>query len=397
MLAMYSYLANLSPLKRMINLLHRYILKQVFLASLGAVSFFIVVLVVGDALRDVLQQLINNQVSWNGFFQLLILIIPGVIPYALPMGFLLGILLVLGRLSSQHEITAIKAAGINLYTLICSILFLTFAGTVLSVLINLYYAPLADTAYKNGIVNAIRHDPLRFIKPHTFIKTFPGYVIYTEGQEKQQLKDIWLWEMDKNNHVSTFIKARKGAFSYDEAQEAILLKLINGSGERRSSHKNLGEYDSQNPSITFKELSLSLSLDKILGKKRVDRKLAFYTFGELLQERKNLIETYENDPSEENYKNKIQIQLEIQKKFAMAFSIFSLVAIAIPLGIKTSRSETSANLALALGLALSYYLLLVVLSWLQKQPHLRPDLLVWIPNLLFQAVGIYWIYRVNKR
>lgn len=381
----------------MIKLLHRYIFKQVFFTSFSAVAFFIVVLVVGDALRDVLQQLINNQVSWNGFFQLLLLIIPGVVPYALPMGFLLGILLVLGRLSAQHEITAIKAAGINLYTLICSILFLSFVGTVLSVLINLYYAPLADTAYKNGIVNAIRHDPLRFLKPHTFIKTFPGYVIYTEGQEHQQLRDIWIWEMSSKNNMSTFIKARKGTFSYDEQKEAILLKLFNGSGEKRSSRQNPGEYDPQSPSITFKELSIALSLDKILGKKRIDRKLAFYTFGELLQERQRLVNLYKKNPTEEAYKNKIQIQLEIQKKFAMAFSIFSLVAIAIPLGIKASRSETSANLALALGLALTYYLCLVVLSWLQKEPHLRPDLLIWIPNLLFQGLGAYWIYKLNKR
>lgn len=373
----------------MIRIFHRYIFKQVLITSLASLAFFITVLVLGDALRDVLQKLINNQVSWSGFLQLLLLMIPGAIPYALPMGLLLAILLVLGRLSAQNEITALKAAGVHTYTIICSILLIAFMGTVLSILINLYYAPLADTAYKKGIVNAIRQEPLRFIKSHTFIKTFPGYVIYTGKHEGQQIKDIWIWELDAHNKVDTFIKAQSGTFIYNEARESIILKLGQGSGEKRSS----SNATSQNPSITFQELSLSLSLEKILGKKSIDRKLAFHTLGELLTKRREVLARGASHTDAE----RIRIQLEIQKKFAMAFSIFSLVAIAIPLGITAMRTETSANLAIAVGLALGYYLMLVIISWVQKQPSLRPDLLIWLPNILFQSVGAYWIYRMSRR
>ncbi|MFR6033157.1 MAG: LptF/LptG family permease [Bacilli bacterium] len=88
--------------------------------------------------------------------------------------------------------------------------------------------------------------------------------------------------------------------------------------------------------------------------------------------------------------------MQIQRNFAMAFSIFSMVVLAVPLGIKASRSETFANLAIALALALSYYLLIVLISWLEKYPHCRPDLLVWIPNLLFQSLGVILIWRSSK-
>lgn len=80
----------------------------------------------------------------------------------------------------------------------------------------------------------------------------------------------------------------------------------------------------------------------------------------------------------------------------MAFSIFSMVVLAVPLGIKASRSETFANVAIALALAMSYYMMIVVISWLEKYPHMRPDLLIWLPNIIFQAAGCVLIWRSSK-
>lgn len=80
----------------------------------------------------------------------------------------------------------------------------------------------------------------------------------------------------------------------------------------------------------------------------------------------------------------------------MAFSIFAMVILAVPLGIKAQRTETFANLAMALALALGYYLLMVLISWLEKFPNLRPDILIWIPNLLFLALGLVLLKRASK-
>ena len=45
------------------------------------------------------------------FFELLLLIPPFVLSYALPFGVLTGVLLVLGRMSAEHEIRAIERRG----------------------------------------------------------------------------------------------------------------------------------------------------------------------------------------------------------------------------------------------------------------------------------------------
>ncbi len=96
------------------------------------------------------------------------------------------------------------------------------------------------------------------------------------------------------------------------------------------------------------------------------------------------------------FKDKIKVQTQIQKNFAMAFSIFSMVVLAIPLGIKASRSETLANVGIALALAMTYYMSTVFITWLEAVPELRPDILIWLPNIIFQIFGICLMFRANR-
>ena len=80
----------------------------------------------------------------------------------------------------------------------------------------------------------------------------------------------------------------------------------------------------------------------------------------------------------------------------MAFSVLAFALLAVPLGIKVSRKETSANLGVALALAMGYYFATVVAGWFDNRPELRPDLLMWLPNLAFQALGVWLLRRVDR-
>jgi hypothetical protein len=97
-----------------VNLLDRYIFKSVLGSCLAAVGLFAFVLMLGNALRDLLGYLLAGQITPATFAWLIVLLIPFVISYALPMGMLTGVLLTLGRLSADSEITAMRAAGLSL-------------------------------------------------------------------------------------------------------------------------------------------------------------------------------------------------------------------------------------------------------------------------------------------
>ena len=56
------------------------------------------------------------------FAELLWLLVPYAFSFAMPLGVLIGILLTMGRLSANQELTALKAAGISLYSIAAPVL-----------------------------------------------------------------------------------------------------------------------------------------------------------------------------------------------------------------------------------------------------------------------------------
>ena len=77
------------------NLIHRHIFANVFVTCAAAVSLFGFVLMVGNAMKDILPYVISGQLEIDTTVRLMVLMVPFVTYYALPMGMLTGILLVL--------------------------------------------------------------------------------------------------------------------------------------------------------------------------------------------------------------------------------------------------------------------------------------------------------------
>ena len=86
---------------------------------------------------------------------------------------------------------------------------------------------------------------------------------------------------------------------------------------------------------------------------------------------------------------------QLMSHLASAFSIFSLALLAVPLAVRVGRSETFVNAAVALVVALSYYVLSSAAAWV-KNPVYRPDLLVWLPNLIVIIVAVALLRRASK-
>jgi len=378
------------------NLIHRHIFANVVLTCGAAVGLFAFVLMIGNALKDLLGLMLSGQLAFDTFVRLIGLLVPFVVSYALPMGMLTGILLVLGRMSSDREITALRASGVSVAWLSAPILFFALIGVTVAALINFQFMPVARLAYQRELAESVRQNPLSFIVPKTFIHDFPDRVIYVGEKNGDVLKDIWIWELDKQKRVVNSGRAASGRIDFDETHNKLILAL---------NYLQAEVHDRKDPEDTAKihsggasdQATFDLPLDRITGERTVQKKLKWFTFPQLIAEwRRRLHQPNPELSAAEQKQELMRVQITIHEKFATAFSVLSLALIAIPLGIKISRKETSANLGIGLALALGYYFATIVVGWFDNSPALRPDLLMWLPNLAFQSLGLWMFYKVDR-
>jgi lipopolysaccharide export system permease protein len=377
------------------NLIHRHIFANVVLTCGAAVGLFAFVLMLANAMKDLLGYMLQGQIEVDTFVRLIGLLVPFVISYALPMGMLTGILLVLGRMSSDREITALRSSGMSVAWLSAPILCFALMGVTLAGFVNFQFMPTARLAYQRELAGAVQHNPLSFIVPKTFIRDFPGVIIYVGEKQADLLKDIWIWELDKQKRVINSGRAATGWVRYDESKSKLVLSL---------DYLQAEVHDRKDPEDPAKirsggstdHATFDLLLDKLTGQQTVKVKTKWLTFPQLVEEWRRLNRPDPAVPEAERTQQLMRVQITIHEKFATAFSVLSFALVAIPLGIKVSRKETSANLGIGLLLALGYYFVTIAVGWFDNYPALRPDLLMWLPNVVFQSLGLWMFYKVDR-
>ena len=379
------------------NLLDRHIFKSVLFTCVGAISLFAFVLMLGNVLRDLLPPLLTGQLGWGIAVQLLLIMPLTVAQFALPMGILTGVLLTLGRISADSEIVAMRSAGLGVVRIARPIFILGVLGGLLCLFTNFYAFPEAKVKYERDLASALRRDPLSFVVPKTFIRAFKGCVIYVGEKEGAELRDIWIWELDDQRRVKRFVRAESGRLEFDEASNSLIPSLVHAKTEERNSENPEDFSKSPKAPSVEKAEEVRLSLERYFGRDRAKVKPEWLTYPQLQDERQRLAaQTPPPEKIADVARERMKLELVIQDKFNLAFAAFSFAFIAVPLGIKVSRRETSANLGLALLLVLGYYFLTVMVKWLDRHPEYRPDLLLWLPNVLFIALGVWLFRRIEK-
>lgn len=370
------------------NLLHRHIFWSVLATCLAAVGLFAAVLILGNVLKDMMGFMLAGQIEPLTFLYMIGLLVPYVAAYALPMGMLAGVLLVLGRMSAQQEITAMRAAGLSLFYVARPVVILGVLATAAALFINFEFMPRARTAYKAILADAVQTNPLSFIVPRTFVRDFPNVVVYVEEKQGAELQDIWFWRLDDESRVLESGRAKSGRVEFDEDAAALKVTLREVTAEARND-VDPENFSKVRGTTTVGEVPLVFQVDDLFSQKKKRTKYAWMTFSQLAVERGRLEAT--GTPEEQ-----MKVAMAIAEKASTALAVLAFAVIAVPLGIRVSRKETSANLGVALILVMTYYFLTIIVSWLEGRPAWRPDLLMWLPALFFFGLGVWMFRRVER-
>jgi len=379
------------------TLLDRYIFKSALFICAAAVGLFAFLLIVGNFVHDLIGPLLSGQFSSAEIGRLVLLLIPFVISYALPTGMLTGVLLTLGRMAADNEITAMRAAGISLTRIARPVLVLGVLGMAIGLRTNLETTPWANVQYEKEFTTALRANPFHLIVPRTFVRDFPGYVIYVESRKGMVMKNLWLWEVDADRKVTRFVRAGQGHLAYEEATNEFVLTLNQVQVENRNA-KSPENFADAEPVASFERSDPErISLNRIFTQGAARTKLRWLTFGQLKARERGLArETPPPEKRQEHARMAMAVAYALQEKFTTALAILSFTLVGVPLAIKVSRREASANLGIAVLLALGYYFLTVAVGWLIGHPAARPDLLLWLPNAILIGLAGWMFARIDR-
>ena len=384
--------------------LHSYLVRQVLASLFLTVAVFTFVLLLGNVLKEILTLLVSGHASLGTVAQAIGLLIPFVWVFALPMGLLTAMLLVFGRFSADHELTAARASGISLLALITPVLWLSLLCCSLSALINMELGPLCRVAYVN-LIFKVKGELLNAQLPEgRYIRDFTGYIFYTEKNRGGRLENVTIVTLpkDETNDSTTTIMAPNGQLEIDVPNRQYILHLSDArsvtTGSRvaiSASPETILNFDmntttnkNYKPKITDMTFwQLRDELADLEGK--ISLRPAAVTNSAQLKTQLEALRKQKNDLTE-------PIRVEMNRQVAFSFACFGFTLVGIPLGIRVHRRETNIGVAIALGLVLIYYCFVLTGQALSARPELAPHLIVWLPNFLFQAVGAMLLWRANR-
>jgi len=364
------------------RLLRNYFLKEfigpLFL-SLGVLCFLMVL--VGN-LQKIADLVINKGVDILSVLKLLLYMTPYMFTYALPISVLIAVLMALGRLSSDNEIIAIRSSGVSLFRLIAPFLIIGFILSLGLLLFNDRAASYAHFAYRKTLIDVGVKNPTAAFEEGVFINSFEKYIlfIYRVDQKKNRLNNVRIYEPQGENKPTRTIVAKAGEFITDPEKNIVKLKLIDGTSD---------EPDPENPKnfykLNFKTYFMNLNPAQTKNSKKIEKKPKEMTIKELRKEISNL--------GKDNI-DTTPLKTEIHEKITLALSCFVFTLIGASLGIITRRREKSINLGIAILVIMIYYPLFVGCEAMAMERFLPPEYIMWLPNIIFGAIGGFLTYRV---
>ena len=358
----------------MLRITDRYILREVvppFLLALFVFTFLLMI----PPIMEVAEDLIEKGVDALTILQLMATLIPQGLGITIPMALLLGVLMGLGRLSSDRETVAFQACGVSLFRMLVPLTLLGVVSTVATAYVLITALPDANQAFREITFRTVANRAEGEIKPRVFDEYFPGVVLYVRevSTDGGGWSDVLLADSRASQHPDIYV-AERGRVVLNREERQVDIVLTQGTGHQVDPLKP-ETYEVH----AFDEIVIGLDADTVFprtGPQRGYRELSLTE----LQDEADRLTAAGLSPH-----NPI---MEMHRKFSIPVACLVFTLIALGLGVTSRKDGKLASFALGTGVIFAYYVIMYGAESMAKGALVSPQLAMWLPNIVLGLFGI---------
>lgn len=361
----------------------RYVTREVLQYSLLGLAAMAIVMLT-RSLADVLDELMLADFALGDLAVLVRLIAISLLVYALPIAFLFGVLLAIGRMAADVEIIAMRACGFGVASLMVPIGALGLALSLLTLPLCLEIEPMARRELTGTLQSLLVRGAA--IEPGRFNRLGDRTFYVDERGPDGSLRGIVISDRSDAQRPFT-VFAESGELEMDEASGVLALRL--GRGD---VHLELTDDESRYQRVSFESLEYRIDLASEMGANRQLRPSEL-PLGELraLSAR---IEAGE-DPGELR-KGPANYPVQLQQRYALPAAPLLFAMLGLPLGMQRKRGARSWGVILCAGLAFTYYATFSFSELLVVERGFPPRITTWAPNAIAALAGAVLLRRAGR-
>ncbi len=357
------------------RLIERYILRTIFPYSLASLILLTAILFAQQTGRY-FETIFHGVMPASFVYGLALALLPTVLVFTIPMAVLSGTIIGLGRMGSDSELVAMRAAGVSTWRMLWPALAIGLLATAATGELNLREAPQAQQQLKSVAIRSALYKLDSPVEPRTFTSDIPGYVIYVRDGDKTrgQWGRVFI-QSQEADRSTTLVTARAGRIDSSAEKSELVLQ--------DAMRTRLPSPGSRDQSFVVERLDVL--------------RLVFPTGRSSLLAR---IQKQESGPEEMGWselrkfiaesagaeKREAGIILHKRLAFSLTPFVFSLFGAALALRLR--RGSRGFGVLVSLLVLLTYYLVTLGGEQMAKAGSLPPIVGAWLATALTLGLGI---------
>jgi len=365
------------------RILTRYVLREVLGSALIGVAVFSFVLFTRD-LGRLLELVVRNSAPLPSVAEIFFFTLPVALTYTVPMGVLVGILIGLGRLAADSEITAMRASGIGIWRFVRMLSPFVAVAWALALGNSLWLAPASQAALAR-LQDHLKTSQASFeVQPRVFYEGFPKAVLYVQDVVSAQRAAVWkgVFLANLSNPGAPSITLARQGLLVGEGPNSLHLHLTDGSTHEMNP-ASVADYQIS----TFEGTDIPIELPAA----ETDAPKGQTSIGTV--------------PSQALWQRSQAgggqdarwAALELYRRLALPTACLVLALVGIPLGLSAKKGGKSSGFVITIVLVFAYYSITLIGVSLAKEGKVPVLVGAWLADLVFLLGGIALLYRVEKR